>query len=424
VDAREQARDGGVDRVNTRAAAWIARSVSAVNLSVLAVALFLILAGWIAGSATEGTPWWEQAVGVFGLVGAPILGGLIASRRPGNPYGWLWLGYGMGFALSSLADAYIAYTEAVDSVPIPVSWPIHLLSPLGWAASVILVPFMLLLFPDGRLPSARWRFVAWTYVVAIAVILVLVPFRADIAQSPFDILGPVGEAIVAITSAGAYVVFAAIVVSALSLVSRYRQSAGVQRQQLKWLAYAATLVGVWIIGDVLFLSGFTLNIFGTVAFSGLYVGVGIAILRYRLYDIDRIINRTLVYGSLTTMLALAYFGGVAATQAIFGGLIGQEEFPQLAIVISTLVIAALFSPLRRRIQAFIDRRFYRRKYDARKTLETFSSRLRDETDLDVLSNDLTDAVRETMQPAHVSLWLRPETRVRERWGGEQGRETT
>jgi hypothetical protein len=134
----------------------------------------------------------------------------------------------------------------------------------------------------------------------------------------------------------------------------------------------------------------------------------IAILKYRLYDIDIVINRALVYGSLTTMLALIYFGGVATTEAIFRALTDQEQQPQLAIVVSTLVIAALFNPLRRRIQSFIDRRFYRRKYDATKTLEAFSVKLRDETDLDALSDDLVGVVRETMQPAHVSLWLRPD----------------
>jgi hypothetical protein len=136
--------------------------------------------------------------------------------------------------------------------------------------------------------------------------------------------------------------------------------------------------------------------------------MGIAILRYRLYDIDLAINRTLVYGSLTVMLALVYFGGVATTQAIFRVLTGQERLPQLAVVASTLAIAALFDPLRRRVQRFIDRRFYRRKYDARETLEAFSSRLRSETDLDALNADLLEVVRETMQPAHVSMWLRPE----------------
>jgi hypothetical protein len=145
----------------------------------------------------------------------------------------------------------------------------------------------------------------------------------------------------------------------------------------------------------------------------LMISIVVAILRYRLYDIDIIINRTLVYGSLTTMLALIYFGGVAVTQAIFYALTGQEEQPQLAIVVSTLLIAALFTPLRRRIQSFIDRRFYRRKYDARKTLEGFSAQLRNETDVDALSDDLVGVVRETMQPAHVGLWLREPWQVRD-----------
>jgi ADP-ribosylglycohydrolase len=145
-----------------------------------------------------------------------------------------------------------------------------------------------------------------------------------------------------------------------------------------------------------------------VALVGLPIAVGIAILRYRLYDIDLVINRTLVYGSLTATLALVYFGGVATTQAIFRALTGQEQQPQLAIVVSTLVIAALFTPLRRRIQSFIDRRFYRRKYDARKTLEAFSAKLRDETDLEALNNEAVGVIRETMQPSHASLWLRPD----------------
>jgi hypothetical protein len=143
------------------------------------------------------------------------------------------------------------------------------------------------------------------------------------------------------------------------------------------------------------------------------IATGIAILRYRLYDIDRIINRTLVYGALTVLLALIYFSGVAMVQAIFSALTGQQERPQLAIVVSTLVIAALFNPLRRRIQSFIDRRFYRSKYDARKTLEAFSAKLRDETDLDALSDDLAGVVRETMQPAHVSLWLHPDPALKD-----------
>jgi hypothetical protein len=144
------------------------------------------------------------------------------------------------------------------------------------------------------------------------------------------------------------------------------------------------------------------------------IATGIAILRYRLYDIDLLINRTLVYGSLTVMLALVYFGGVATTQAIFRVLSGQQEQPELAVVVSTLVIAGLFMPLRRRIQSFIDRRFYRRKYDARKTLEAFSAKLRDKTDLDRLGEDLMGVVKETMQPAHVSVWLPPDGALKDK----------
>jgi len=199
--------------------------------------------------------------------------------------------------------------------------------------------------------------------------------------------------------------------SVASLVVRFRRSSGEERQQMKWLTYAAAATFAML------LLGFSLPAYwawyraveslSNLVLAGLPVAVGIAILKYRLYEIDVIINRTLVYGSLTVMLALIYFGGVAATQAIFRALTGQKEQPQIAIVVSTLLIAALFTPLRHRIQSFIDRRFYRSKYDARKTLEAFSAKLRDETNLDALSDDLQSVVRETMQPAHVSLWLRP-----------------
>jgi hypothetical protein len=206
------------------------------------------------------------------------------------------------------------------------------------------------------------------------------------------------------------------VVAASSLFVRMRSATEVERQQLKWLAYAAAGFAFGII--LVVLSGAigapawfdrTANAVFLVTSEGIIVAIGIAILKYRLYDIDVIINRTLVYGSLTAILAGIYFGGVTTTQALFRALAGQEQLPQLVVVASTLIIAALFNPLRRRIQSFIDRRFYRSKYDAAKTLEGFSTRLRDETDLEALRGDLEGVVRETMQPAHVSLWLRTDT---------------
>jgi hypothetical protein len=288
---------------------------------------------------------------------------------------------------------------------------------LGWGTLITLIPFLFLLFPTGRLPSRRWRFLAWVVLAAGAAMLPLGFLSTDTGQgpvkAPFAVGGAVGETISVLVLGAIMIVFSSIILSSLSLVVRYHRASGVERQQLKWFALAAVLIGGVIVADQLrfdLLLGDTLwNLLGAATFAALYVAVGIAILRYRLYDIDIIINRTLVYGSLTALLALIYLGGVATTQTIFRALTGQEEQPQLAVVVSTLVIAALFNPLRRRIQSFIDRRFYRRKYDARKTLEAFSAKLRDETDLNALSDDLVGVVRETMQPAHVSLWLRPDT---------------
>jgi hypothetical protein len=211
--------------------------------------------------------------------------------------------------------------------------------------------------------------------------------------------------------AAALVVGVCMVASAISVIVRARRAGRVERQQIKWLAYGGVVaVGTSLVAALISIWSVTLSILLTnLALLGLPIFTGVAIVRHRLYDIDLLINRTLVYGVLTGTLALVYFGGVATAQAIFRTLTGQEQQPQLAIVVSTLVIAALFNPLRRRIQGFIDRRFYRRKYDAAKTLEAFSAKLRDEPDLDALSDDLVGVVRETMQPAHVSLWLRPDT---------------
>jgi hypothetical protein len=258
--------------------------------------------------------------------------------------------------------------------------------------------------------------------VSVAAVLPVPVCNVCIIENPLGIEGleSVSELVDALIEAFWYGLG---LVAVASLFVRFRRAGGVERQQIKWLAYTASLVvlgailayGVYSATGVRWTWQVGLTLLA-VGFVGTPIAVGIAISRYRLYDIDLLINRTLVYGALTAMLALVYFGDVVLFQAAFRALTGQES--QLAIVASTLAIAALFNPLRRRLQAFIDKLFYRRRYDAAKTLEAFSAKLRDETDLDALSDDLVGVVRETMQPAHVSLWLRPELSPRRSEGPE------
>ena len=403
-------------RVSTRAATWLAWSVCALSLLMLALVLMVAFLGWSSPLPRGWYTWQDVAIGIVGYIGAPLLGGLIASRQPHNPYGWLWLGFGLVSALAGLAWAYAAYALVLEPGSLPASRAVVvLLQRYGFALVVILVPFLLLLSPDGRLPSRRWRFLAWIVVAVGAVMLIVAGFLPESGfaapiENPFSLGGAVGEAIDLLFFGGASVISCAIIASALSLVFRFRRAVGVERQQLKWFAYAVALLG----GDVVLssvlpdLTDLLDPLLTTAVLLGFYAALGVAILRYRLYAIDVIINRTLVYGSLTGTLAMVYVGGVATTQALFRALTSQEQQPQLAIVISTLVIAALFNPFRRRIQSFIDRLFYRRKYDAAKTLEAFGSRLRDQTDLEALSNDVVGVASATIQPAHVSLWLRPD----------------
>jgi hypothetical protein len=290
--------------------------------------------------------------------------------------------------------------------------------PPGLGLSLVFLP---LLFPDGHPPSHRWRPVAWLGGLSIGLTVVSSTILLWPERGPALLTGdesPSHVVHVLVDFIAVPMLFVAGLGAVISLFVRFRRARGDERQQIKWFVSAAALTLVWI------------TVFGQASLRGLPeamvalsfllvvpsipIATGIAILRYRLYDIDRIINRTLVYGSLTLMLALVYFGGVTVTQALFQTLTGQERLPQLVVVASTLVIAALFMPLRRRIQSFIDRRFYRRKYDARKTLEAFSAKLREETDLDALSEDLTSVVSETMQPAHVSLWLHSDPALKDK----------
>ena len=393
----------------------LAWTLCALTLLVLASSLLLILLGWSTPLPQGVAPWRDRAISLVGIVAAPILGGLIVSRRPRNAYGWLWVAFGLALALQQLAASYRAYARVAEPGTLVAPLTISEVLSLGGPISLALAPFLILLFPTGRLPGRRWQPLVWCAALSGTAIIVLNLFFGEADK--------VGGIVTTTVVAAVFVTFGAIAVSALSLVFRYRRASGVERQQLKWFAFAAVLgasflVGqqlIWLAailkvyilgGEPLFLGPSLENLLNTLINVCFYAGVGIAILRYRLYDIDIIINRTLVYGSLTVSLALIYFGGVTAAQYLFQALTGQQRLSQLAIVASTLAIAALFTPLHRRIQNFIDRRFYRKKYDAAKTLEGFSARLRDETDLDELSGDLVRVVRETVQPEHVSLWLR------------------
>ena len=390
--------------MSARASAWLAWSSFAL-LALLILAVGSILRSPDASSFL-----------LFALIAAPfaLVGALVASRRPRNPIGWLFLAFAVVAAFAASADRYASYALVEHPSSLPGGdW-------VAWLASGIWHPafgffvFAFLLFPDGRLPSARWRPVAWiaaaNYLVGGVIGLLWGPLFGEFfpyAEPPFRL--PDYFVVEVAFAVFLYVNFALLALSAVSLVLRLRRAAGVERQQLKWFVYAVALFALVFPPSIIVLGDGRLIVF---LLPLVPAAAGIAILRYRLFDIDVVINRTLVYGALTVMLAAAYIATVVASQYVFRALTGQES--QLAIVASTLTIAALFVPLRRRVQGFVDRRFYRRKYDAAKTLEAFNARLREETDLDALSSDVVGVVRRTMQPAHVSLWLRPDPEPEDR----------
>jgi hypothetical protein len=398
--------------MSTRTTAWLAWAVCALSLA-LTVLCFLLIALILS---------LDTSIYFFGVgltviaIGYSVIGAIIASRLPNHPIGWICCAIGFIAAVDHFGGEYAVYALlAHPDDARPGGRAMLWLQSWFWMLFVGLLVFLLLLFPNGRLPSSRWRPFAWISVVIISVGViyssVISPdVRPDAPPNPIQQL-----------------VLLLGLVAAASVVVGRRGARGVERQQIKWLLYAGA---IFFVGPVFQITvSYVLRVeaswalwvghlLGVVSGLGIPIAIGIAILRYRLYDIDLVINRSLVYGSLTALLALVYFGGVAMTQAVFRAFTAQEQQPQLAVVVSTLVIAALFNPLRRHIQSFIDRRFYRSKYDARKTLEAFSAKLRDETDLEALSEDLVGVVRQTMQPAHVSLWLRPELPPRASEGPE------
>jgi hypothetical protein len=418
--------------VSRRAATWLAWSLAGLSLAMFLASAVLDV---LLRSAQSLSTWVTvgsvgDMLGFVSFLAFPVVGALIASRLPRNPIGWICLTDGLLWMFLGITDSYYRYGAAnPGTIPYPVA-----IGTLGnqwlWMPTVgLLGIYLILLFPDGRLPSRRWRPLAWFS----GVMIVLLSVTEGLAPGPLENQGgvrnPFGLEEYPWLADVALVMLPllplCILVSAVSLVLRYRRSGGEVRQQIKWIAFVASFAGlVYLIAMVsqLFLAPMMVGEGGrlpplplwfelltsvaVLGFAGVPVAIGFAILKYRLYDIDLLINRTLVYSALTATLVGVYVGSIVVLQGLLRALTGQES--QLAIVASTLAVAALFNPLRRRIQGFIDRRFYRRKYDGRKSLEAFSAKLRDETDLDALRDDLVGVVKETIQPAHVSLWLRPE----------------
>ncbi len=412
-----------------RAFFWFAWALGGISVAMLIAGLAFALLTLNVADPVRRT----STGGIGGLLiflpflAFPIVGALIASKRPENPIGWICLTAGLFWMFVATGDPMTAYSVArTGSAPGPVMF--DALTLWAWALPLGLQgTFMVMLFPNGRLPSRRWRPLAWLSGAAILLVSVALTVEPGPLPHRGGVRNPLGIEghpwIQAVASACLVLLALCIVASAVSLVWRYRHSDRETRQQIKWLAFAASFVGaayanVLITGLFLAPESFSDEgggpiwislVFTTVliSFAGIPTAIGIAVLKYRLYDIDVLINRALVYGSLTVTLAAVYFGGVAGTQSVFRALTGQEQQPQLAVVVSTLAIAALFNPLRRRIQSFIDRRFYRKKYDAARILAAYGARLRDEVDLRALGDELLEVVGETVQPVHASLWLRP-----------------
>jgi hypothetical protein len=427
--------------MSARATSWLAWCLWLLCVSLISFALlFYFLTSQT--TPTDTPPALTAFLRALSLA-FPTVGALVASRRPENPIGWIFCGTGILYGVQAFALGYANYALLEHAGSLPGG------EVMAWIASWIGVPILplagallVLLFPNGKLLSRKWQPVVWIAACGSAMLALAAALDPGslLFQPTFDNplgfggdigkLGPSGSRplldqpslarpadpninasgiVEILVRVGFFFVLVSWLFAVAAMITRMDQARGAERQQLKWFVYTVALL---VVGFLAALLGFGQHSvawnMGIAAFNFLPIAAGIAILRYRLYDIDVVINRTLVYGVLTAALALVYVGSIVLFQGLFRALSGGTS--QLAVVASTLAIAALFVPLRRRVQAFVDRRFYRRKYDAAKTLETFSVKLRDETDLEALNYDLVEVVKETMQPAHVSLWLRPPDR--------------
>ena len=382
--------------------------------------LGLAATGWLdhlLGQAGLPELTWFQAAGIADVVtavSAATVGAVLASRRPAHPVGWLLLGLGFSLGVAAVVYAYVRYGLVARPGALPAAGYLAGLSNGMILIWISCVGFVLLLTPTGSLPSPRWRW--WARIAAAAPVVWVLASVVDPAPmrpehptigNPLAVRALPQVVLDAATGAAALVVVAALLVGAGSLVGRFRRARGTERLQLRWLALAAALAAMALLvalaALVLDTGWEVFNPALGVCLGLLPVATGAAILRYRLYDLDRIISRTLAYGLLTVLLG----GGYALTVLGLGQLLGRRS-PSLVVAAATLAVAALFQPARRRIQAAVDRRFNRRRYDAAQTIQAFSARLRQEVDLDTLSAELLAVVEQTMQPTQASLWLRPQ----------------
>lgn len=385
-------------------ASRLAWTLVGVSVPLITLGIFLSSRGPDAVGALE------VVLFVLSSVAFPVVGALIIARHPRHPIGWIFVAAGLISVLQTLFAGYGTFALERES-PIPGGVIASWLADIIWLPSIALsTTFLFLLFPDGRLLSKRWRPIAWMAVVGTALSAIAAVFEPTLydrpgIRAPLALPADARWIVERLFGVSFFLWLSATIGAVISLIVRLRRARGDERQQVKWFAFAAVAALGALIPLFVVESPEAYALFGGIALLAIPTSVGIAILKYRLYDIDRIINRTLVYGALTALLIGVYVAAAVGFGALVRSVTGQEN-NSLVIAASTLAVAAVFGPARRRIQAFIDRRFYRRKYDAARTLETFSVKLREQVDLDSLSGELVGVVRDTMQPVHVSLWLR------------------
>jgi hypothetical protein len=390
-----------------RAGVWLvwAVGVLGVTLGVLALVYGALNYGSLSAVLTS------VALQALWAMSFPLVGAVIATHRPRNPLGWIFLVIGLSDGLVVFGYEYASYVFRTAPGPAPAGGLAIWVSQWAWAPSLgLLLTFVPLLFPDGRLPSRRWRPVAWLsaipiVVIAVSTALALWPWRGPALLDPNTVSQAMGDLGVVVFPV--YLLMLGCGLACLTaLLLRFRRARGIQRQQLKWLLFAcAVTIAIFLVVQPNTSNTWELGLLLALPLMpSVPVAAGVAILRYRLYDIDRLINRTLVYGLLTAVLGLGYAAGSLGFILVTGV---DSDPPSWLVAAATLAAAAVFRPVRRRIQAVVDRRFNRRRYHAARTIEAYSAHLRDEVDLDTLSTELLAVVDQTMEPTRISLWLRP-----------------